>query len=194
MRTSSGATFDDDLARFEAVDAVADREDQRQVVLDDDERRVELLLHAQDQRAERFGFALRDAGGRLVETDHAGRDREHARELDDAPGAGRELGDVAVGVAAEPEEVDELRRFGVLGPLAVGSTATTRATTQNDVRCRASSASSHRLADGELGEQDRALERAAEPERGPLVRALAADLVAEELAPSRGSARSRRSR
>ena len=34
----------DDRARFEAVDAVADRQDQREVVLDDDERGVELLL------------------------------------------------------------------------------------------------------------------------------------------------------
>ena len=60
------------LPGFEAVDAVADREDQRQVVLDDDEGRVELLLDAQDQRPERFGFALRDAGGRLVEADARG--------------------------------------------------------------------------------------------------------------------------
>ena len=66
------------LPGFEAVDAVADREDQRQVVLDDDEGRVELLLDPQDQRPERFGFALRDAGGRLVEADDTGRDREHA--------------------------------------------------------------------------------------------------------------------
>ena len=72
------------------------------------ERRVELLLHALDQRAERFGLALRDAGGRLVEADDARRDREHRRELDDAAGAGRQLGDEAVGVAAEAEEVDEL--------------------------------------------------------------------------------------
>ena len=86
-------------------------------MLDDDERGVELLLHALDQRAERLGLALRDAGGRLVEADHAGRDREHRRELDDAAGAGRELGDEAVGVAAEAEEVDELRRLGALRPL-----------------------------------------------------------------------------
>ena len=77
-------------------------------MLDDHERGVELLLDPQDERAERFRFALRHAGGGLVEADHAGRDREHGRELDDATGAGRQLGDVPVGVAAEAEEVDQL--------------------------------------------------------------------------------------
>ena len=83
----AGRALGDDRARLEAVDPVADRQDQRQVVLDDDERGVELLLHALDQRAERLGLALRDAGGRLVEADHARRDGEHGRELDDAPRA-----------------------------------------------------------------------------------------------------------
>ena len=144
-------------------------------MLDDDERRVELLLHAQDERAERFRFALRDAGGRLVEADDARCDREHARELDDAAGAGRELGDVAVGVAAEPEEVDELGGFGVLGPLAAGSTAATRSEHQNDVRWRASSASCTVSRTVSSGNSVAALERAAEAERGALVRTLAAD-------------------
>ena len=62
----------DHRARLEAVDAVADRQDQREVVLDDHERGVELLLDAHDQRAERLGLALRDAGGRLVEADARG--------------------------------------------------------------------------------------------------------------------------
>ena len=92
-------------------------EDHREVVLDDDEGRVELLLHALDQRTERFRLALGDTGGGLVEADHAGRDREHRGKLDDAPGAGRELGDEAVGVAAEAEEVDELGGLCALLPL-----------------------------------------------------------------------------
>ena len=72
LRTSCGRALGDHRARLHAVDAVADRQDHREVVLDDDERRVELLLHALDQRAERLGLALRDAGGRLVEADARG--------------------------------------------------------------------------------------------------------------------------
>ena len=67
-----GRAFGDDAPGFEAVHAVADRQDQRQVVLDDDERGVELGLDALDQRAERLGLALGDAGGGLVEADHPG--------------------------------------------------------------------------------------------------------------------------
>ena len=141
-------------------------------MLDDDERRVELLLHALDERAERFGFALRDAGGRLVEADHARRDGEHGRELDDAAGAGRQLGDEPVGVAAEPEEVDELRRPRRAWPARRGSTATSERAPERRAVPRFER-ELHGLAHGELGEQRRGLERAAEAERGPLVRTLA---------------------
>ena len=48
-------------------------------------------LDAHDQRAERLGFALRDAAGRLVEQQHPRVDREQRAELDDAAGAGREV-------------------------------------------------------------------------------------------------------
>ena len=161
-----GRALGDHLARLHAVDAVADRQDHRQVVLDDDERRVELLLDPLDQRTERLGFALRDAGGRLVEADHARRDREHRRELDDAARAGRELGDEAVGVAAETEEVDEL------GGLARACARSGRIDGEPDERDPERRAvprlerELHRLADGQLGEERRGLERAAEPERG----------------------------
>ena len=75
-----GRALGDDRAGLEAVDAVADRQDQRQVVLDDDERGVELLLHPLDQRAERLGLALGDARGRLVEADRrAARRRARSR-------------------------------------------------------------------------------------------------------------------
>ena len=86
-------------------------------MLDHDQRGVELLLHALDQRAERLRFTLGDPGGRLVEADDPGRDREHRRELDDATRAGRELGDEPVGVPAETEEVDELGGLGTLAAL-----------------------------------------------------------------------------
>ena len=47
------------------------------------------------QRAERLGLPLGDAGGGLVEAEQAGVEREQAGQLDDAAGAGRQLGDVA---------------------------------------------------------------------------------------------------
>src|SRR5439155_16548049 len=53
-----GCPLGDDLARLHAIDVVGDRQDQRKVVFDEDQRRVELLLHALDQGTERLGFAL----------------------------------------------------------------------------------------------------------------------------------------
>ena len=70
--------------------------------------------------------------------------------------------------------------LGVLGPLA----ADRRQPREREPERRAVPRFEReldRLAHGELGEQDRVLERAAEAERGPLVRTLAVDLVAEEL-------------
>ena len=60
----------DHAARLEAVDAVADAHDERHVVLDDQHRGAELAADLHDQRTERLGLALRDAGGRLVEAQH----------------------------------------------------------------------------------------------------------------------------
>src|SRR5439155_880003 len=92
--------------------------------LHDDERRVELALDALDQRAEGLGLALRDTGGRLVQTHDARRDREHRRELHDAARSRRQLDDETVGVAAEAQEVDQLRGFGSPG-IAWNSTLST---------------------------------------------------------------------
>ena len=141
-------------------------------MLDDDEGRVELLLHALDQRTERLGLALGDTGGRLVEADDARRDREHRRELDDAPGAGRELGDEAVGVAAEAEEVDEL------GGLARASTRSARdrrrkpqrASPRTTSRARASSASCTVSRTVSSGKSVAAWNVRPEPGPGPAVR------------------------
>ncbi len=65
-----------------------------------------------------FGLPLRNAGGGLVEAEDPGVEREQAGQLDDPAGAGGEVADVAVGVAAEPEEVDELVRLRTARPLA----------------------------------------------------------------------------
>ncbi len=57
-------------------------------------------------RAERLGLALGHPRRRLVEEDDRGVLGEHAGELDDAPGAGRELAAEGVAVGAEAERVD----------------------------------------------------------------------------------------
>ena len=50
-------------------------------MLDHEQRRVELGADPEQQRPERFGLALRDAGGGFVEAEHAGVEGEEAREL-----------------------------------------------------------------------------------------------------------------
>jgi hypothetical protein len=87
----------DHLARFEAVDAVADRHHHRHVVLDDQDRGAELALDRLDQRAERLRLLLGDARGGLVEQDEARVEREERAELHDAPRPGRQLHEQGVG-------------------------------------------------------------------------------------------------
>ena len=95
-------------AELEGDELVAEAGEERHVVLDDDDRAAGLRLDPSEQRAERFGVLLGDPGGGFVEEDDGGVDGEDAGQLDDAAGAGREVGDRGVGVAAEAEEVDEL--------------------------------------------------------------------------------------
>ena len=68
------------------------------------------LADAQQQRAERLGLALRDARRRLVEQQHRRSVREHAREVDDAPAAGRELADELVAEVGDAEQLEQLAR------------------------------------------------------------------------------------
>ena len=95
LRTVTGSPSAMTLPDLEAVDAVADAHDERHVVLDHQHRRAELAADLHDQRTERLGLALRDAGGRLVEAEHARVEGEQPGQLDDAAGAGGEVGDAA---------------------------------------------------------------------------------------------------
>ena len=78
---------------------------------------AELAPDPHDEGAERLGLTLRHTGGRFVEEEHAGVDGQQRGQLDDPPGAGGEVRDELVGVATEPQEVDELGRLGALAPL-----------------------------------------------------------------------------
>ena len=86
-------------------------------MLDDKECRVELLTDAQQQWTERLCLALRDTGGRFVEEQHGRLQRDSCRDLDEPPGAGRQLGDECVGVPTETHELDELVRARALRAL-----------------------------------------------------------------------------
>ena len=124
-----------------------------------------------EQGAHRLGLALGDAGGRLVEAEHAGVEGEQAGQLDDAPGAGRQLGDGLVGVAAEAEEVDQLDRLGALGALAADRAGARTAVVSSRLGpAPGLERDLDGLADGELGEQRGGLEGAAESVAGPLRR------------------------
>ena len=141
LRTTSGVPSLSIATGFEAVDAVADAHDHGHVVLDDEQAGVELVADAQDQRAERFALALGDAGGRLVEAQHAGARGHQAGELDHPAGTGRQLVDEAVDEGAEPEEGDDLVGFGARASVArVGRRAPTSPTVSRTVRSWNSSA------------------------------------------------------
>ena len=97
----------DGCAEVHADDAVAELGDERHVVFDDDERRAGGVLELEEQLGEGLALALGDAGGGFVEEEHAGLVGHGAGDLDDAPGAGGELGGEGVAVAVEAHRLDE---------------------------------------------------------------------------------------
>src|SRR5205823_518256 len=143
--------------------------------------RVELALAALDQRAEGLGLALSDTGGPPVEAHDARRDREHRRELHDAARSRRQLDDETVGVAAETEEVDQLRGFSSPGALLGDRRGIEEQRSPERRRAASLEREQHRLADGQLGKQRRGLEGAAQARTRAQVRWEARHVVAEEL-------------
>jgi len=61
------------------------------VVVDHHDRGVEVAAHLLHDREERSNLAWREPGGRLVEQQHIGFERDHARQLGHAADAGRQL-------------------------------------------------------------------------------------------------------
>ena len=106
------------------------------------------------------------------------------------------FGDELVGVAAEPEEVDELGGLGALAPLGAAATAADPVIdgTSHD-RSRASSATMIVSRTVRSGYSRAAWNAAAEPEPvAPVRRPVAADVAAEHVDRARSTARTRRSR
>ena len=139
-RTSVGRAAADHPPGLQAVDAVADRHHERHVVLDHEHRGAQLAPHLEQERPERLGLPLGDAGGGLVEAQHPGVRREEARQLDDPAHAGGQLVDEALGVRSEPEEVEHLVGVGLLGPLDPPGLREARARRWRSERERADSA------------------------------------------------------
>src|SRR4029453_4049566 len=87
---------------------------------DDQDRRAELLLDRPDERTERLGLFLRNTGCGLVEQQELGVERDQRGQLDDAPRAGRQLGQRVVGIATEAQVVDDLVGFAPFARLLEG--------------------------------------------------------------------------
>ena len=162
-----GRALGDDRAGLEAVDAVADRHHERHVVLDDEQRRAELGLDAGDERGERLGLALGDAGGGLVEADDPGLEGEDARQLADAAGAGRQRADEVVGEAAEAQVVDEVPGPGELLAVAAPPGRDAGEHREHPGRQHPFVGQRHGLEHGQVAEQAGVLERAPEAALGP---------------------------
>ena len=106
----------------------------RQVVLDDDQRGMQLGLDPFDEWPEGFGLALGHARGGFVQADDRRGGGQKSGQLDDAAGAGGQLGDEAVGVAAQTEEVDQLGGLGAALPLQLrADLGDVESVPQNDV-------------------------------------------------------------
>ena len=123
-----------------------------------------------------------------------GVEREQAGELDDAAGAGREVGDELVGVAAEAEEVDELVGLGALLAARGGRRRARKSAVGEQPgaaaapRARAATVS-RTVSSGNSGA---AWNVRPSPSRARRRRASAGDVVAEQLDRARRRARTRR--
>ena len=103
-----GVAGDHLATEIEGHDAVRHCGDEREVVLDHEQARAGELADLEEQRGERLGLALRDAGRRLVEQDDAWAHADVAGEIDQPAGAGRQIRHELVAEVAEPRDLDEL--------------------------------------------------------------------------------------
>ena len=67
-------------------------------MVDEQDGRARAVPHPGEERRQRLGLRLRQAAGGLVEQEQVGVVREHAGELHDPAGAGRQLVHELVGV------------------------------------------------------------------------------------------------
>ena len=128
---------------------------------------LELPADVDDDGPERLGLALREPGSGLVETEHARVEREQPGQLHHTARSGRQIGDVRVDVTAESEEVDEVVAVGPAFPFHADRTGQAERGGQQPGAVAPFERELDRLPHGELGEQRRGLERAAQPAPRP---------------------------
>ena len=114
-----GRALCDHASEVEAIDHVGQPHDERHVVLDQKDRRAELVADATEQRAERFRFLLRDAAGRLVEQDQSRLQHQQTGELGHAQRPVAQIADVAVLVRMQVDDLHDLVRALARRALAV---------------------------------------------------------------------------
>ena len=166
FRTSSQSPSTTTRPRSQAMMRSDTRADERHVVLDEQDARAGDVADAEEQRAERFGLALRDTRRRLVEQDHLRLDPDLAREVDDAAAPGGEVGHELVAVVVEAHHRDEL--VGPLPEPALGEHDVREVEHRRDRVPELDGPverDADRLVHGERAEQAGVLERAREPER-----------------------------
>src|SRR5512143_1352961 len=143
------------LAAREHGDAVRERRDDGQMVLDHQHRPVR--GDALDQRGDPLDVLVRHAGGRLVEQQHLGLERERGRDLQRALAAVGKLARRRLRERTEADRLDQLERALVmareraLGAPEIEGMPAVALQRDADV-----------LEDGEIGEDRRDLERADE--------------------------------
>ena len=163
----------DDAAEVEHVDPFASAHDERHVVLDEEHRQSRAGDLAQ-QRAEGCGLGLVESRRRLVEQQHARLRRECPSQLDEARRTGREPVDAVFGHCLQSDPLENLVGDHGRGPLPIVRPSASHLRRHEDVLPR-----------GQAPERLEPLERAADPEPGPLMGLAARDVATVELDPAR---------
>src|SRR3990172_1458698 len=165
----------DQLALVQHDDAVGERAHHVHLVLDQQDRLVALRLHLVDQVEHHRNLVHAHSGGRFVEHEYIGFEREQNRHLELSLIAVRQRGGHRVALFRERDAVQEV--FRLLDQLGVAAPHGKQVLADAGARL-------NRKADifehGEARKQVGELERAANAALGSLRRAQLADVVAEE--------------
>ena len=110
-------TLGNHRARVHGVHPVAQTHEHRHVVLDDQDRAVQVIADAAHEWSECFCFPLGNARRRLIEQQKPGLGRHLCGQIADPPHPRRELRSQRVGPRAEAEGLDDLERPPPAAPL-----------------------------------------------------------------------------
>ena len=145
-------------------------------MLDQKDRRAELVADATEQRAERFRFLLRDAAGRLVEQDQSRLQHQQTGELGHAQRPVAQIADVAVLVRMQVDDLHDLVRALARRALAVRAPGQAQRTGEEAAAHARVIRDEEVVVDRQRREQPHVLERPADTARDALVRQQRHDL------------------